>query len=147
MSGSGSPARSPSPSQSPNSGQDIVSRQSGRVTFPQSIKSASQNSVITEDEEMPADFNPFTMPADNDIFMLRDKERQRKKAERIKQRGLKVHEKTTYTSRVNALRASMRRPLDELDAEEDDEAGDEKALAVKDDPSFTIAVTRGIYHK
>ncbi|XP_041459081.1 cilia- and flagella-associated protein 100-like isoform X2 [Lytechinus variegatus] len=142
MSGSGSPARSPSPSQSPNSGQDIVSRQSGRVTFPQSIKSASQNSVITEDEEMPADFNPFTMPADNDIFMLRDKERQRKKAERIKQRGLKVHEKTTYTSRVNALRASMRRPLDELDAEEDDEAGDEKALAVKDDPSFTIAVTR-----
>lgn len=29
---------------------------------------------------MPADFNPFTMPADNDIFMLRDKERQRKKA-------------------------------------------------------------------
>ena len=54
-----------------------------------------------------------------------------------------MHEKTTYTSRVNALRASMRRPLEELEAEEDEEDGDEKALAVKDDPSFTIAVTRG----
>ena len=37
----------------------------------------------------------------------------------------------------------MRRPLDELEAEEDEEDGDDKALAVKDDPSFTIAVTRG----
>ncbi|XP_071486505.1 cilia- and flagella-associated protein 100-like [Diadema antillarum] len=149
MSAPGSPAGSPSPpSRSPTSGekksrQDLVSRQSGRVTFPQSVKSASQHSAITESEEnVPADFNPFTMPADNDIFMLRDKERQRKKAERIKQRGLKVHEKTTYTSRVNALRASMRKPLEELDAEEEEEEGDEKALAVKDDPAFTIAVTR-----
>ena len=33
-----------------------------------------------DNEDLPPDHNPFTMPADNDIFMLRDKERQRKKA-------------------------------------------------------------------
>ena len=38
----------------------------------------------------------------------------------------------------------MRKPLTDLDAEEEkpDEA-DDKAVAVKDDPSFTLAVTRG----
>ena len=38
----------------------------------------------------------------------------------------------------------MRKPLADLDAEEEktDEA-DDKAIAVKDDPSFTLAVTRG----
>ena len=36
--------------------------------------------LFKADEEMPEDYNPFTIPADNDIFMLRDKERQRKKA-------------------------------------------------------------------
>ncbi|XP_022081515.1 cilia- and flagella-associated protein 100-like isoform X2 [Acanthaster planci] len=122
---------------------ESTSRQSGRVTFPHSIKSASEQSAISENGELPPDHNPFTMPPDNDIFMLRDKERQRKKAERIKQRSLKVHEKTTYTSRVNALRSSMRKPLADLDAEEEKtEEVDDKALAVKDDPSFTLAVTR-----
>ena len=36
--------------------------------------------IPADNEELPEDYNPFTMPADNDIFMLRDKERQRKKA-------------------------------------------------------------------
>lgn len=121
-----------------------ASHQSGRVTFPNSAKSGSERSVVLADEEMPEDYNPFTIPADNDIFMLRDKERQRKKAERVKQRGLRVHEKTTYASRVNALRSSMRKPLADLDDEEakEEEGGEGEALAVQDDPSFTLAVTR-----
>lgn len=122
-----------------------ASHQSGRVTFPNSAKSGSERSVVlAENEEMPEDYNPFTIPADNDIFMLRDKERQRKKAERVKQRGLRVHEKTTYASRVNALRSSMRKPLADLDDEEakEEDGGEGEALAVQDDPSFTLAVTR-----
>ncbi|XP_002742365.1 cilia- and flagella-associated protein 100-like [Saccoglossus kowalevskii] len=124
--------------------RDATSRQSGRVTFPQSTKSESHSgTALSESDEMPADHNPFTMPPENDIFLMRDKERQRKKAERIKQRGLKVYEKTTYASRVNAKRASMRQPTDDSDDELEGDAEDtDKAVAVKDDPQFTLAVTR-----
>ncbi|XP_033647144.1 cilia- and flagella-associated protein 100-like isoform X2 [Asterias rubens] len=149
MSGPGSPTQSPSSAVSIISAADkksraeSTSRQSGRVTFPHSIKSASEQSIISDNEDLPPDHNPFTMPADNDIFMLRDKERQRKKAERVKQRGLKVHEKTTYSSRVNALRSSMRKPLADIEADEEkSDDADDKAVAVKDDPTFTLAVTR-----
>ncbi|XP_045165037.1 cilia- and flagella-associated protein 100-like isoform X3 [Mercenaria mercenaria] len=139
-----SPARSNvgSPDASIASGkksrQDNQSRQSGRVTFPNSAKSSSNHSVLSDDT-MPAG-NPFKMPPDSDIFLMRDKERQRKKQERLRQRDLKVHEKTTYASKVNFKTAQMIKPTDS-DEEKDDEETD-KAVAVKDDPQFTIAVTR-----
>ena len=94
-------------------GQD-GSRQSGRVTFPNSAKSVStvlsgiymysytncnwwllvffrficmhlyiKLSFSFADELVPLG-NPFKMPADSDIFVLRDKERQRKKLVRSK---------------------------------------------------------------
>ncbi|XP_070559221.1 cilia- and flagella-associated protein 100-like isoform X2 [Ptychodera flava] len=131
---------SPGSTMSGKRSRDAVSRQSGRVTFPQSTKSESQS----DGDEMRTDQNPFTMPPENDIFLLRDKERQRKKAERTKQRSLKVHEKTTYASRVNAKRASMRKPMGDSDEDLDleDEKDTDKAVAVKDDPQFTLAVTR-----
>lgn len=114
------------------------SRQSGRVTFPNSAKSGSNKSVLSDD--LVPQGNPFKMPPEVDIFVLRDKERQRKKQERLKQRELKVHEKTTYASKVNFRTASMIRPAD---SDDDGEAEDsDKAVAVKDDPQFTIAVTR-----
>ncbi|XP_055999216.1 cilia- and flagella-associated protein 100-like isoform X1 [Ostrea edulis] len=113
------------------------SRQSGRVTFPNSAKSVS--SVLSDELNVPQG-NPFKMPADSDIFVLRDKERQRKKLEREKQRKLRVHEKTTYASKVNFRTASMIKPADS-DEERDIEDSD-KAIAVKDDPEHTIAVTR-----
>lgn len=90
--------------------------------------------------------NPFTIPSDNDIFMLRDKERQRKKDHRIQQRKLKVHEKTTYTSRVNAKTAEMRKIGQASDDEivEEEKKDKDGAIAVKDDPQFTLAITRGV---
>ncbi|XP_067683818.1 cilia- and flagella-associated protein 100-like [Haliotis asinina] len=118
--------------------QDNSSRQSGRVTFPNSAKSAS-SAGLAEDESV-SQGNPFKMPPDSDIFMLRDKERQRKKVEREKQRKLHVHEKTTYASRVNFRTAAMINPTESSD--EDGEEESDKAIAVKDDPQFTIAVTR-----
>jgi len=130
--------------QTPNSevsgkkSRDGASRQSGRVTFPNSAKSGSSGHSIKTDDIMPKG-NPFKMPPDSDIFLLRDKERQRKKQEREKQLKLKVHEKTTYSSRVNFRTAAMIHPA-ESESEEDED--NDKSVAVKDDPQFTIAVTR-----
>ena len=63
--------------------------------------------------------------------------------ERIRQRNLKVHEKTTYATRINFKTASMIRPADSDEEEKKEEEDDGKAVAVKDDPQFTLAVTRG----
>lgn len=62
--------------------------------------------------------------------------------ERLRQRDLKVHEKTTYASKVNFKTAEMIKPTDSDEEKEEEET--DKAVAVKDDPQFTIAVTRGI---
>jgi hypothetical protein len=43
--------------------------------------------------------NPFKMPADSDIFMLREKEKQQKLEEREKNKTLKVHEKLTHNQK------------------------------------------------
>ncbi|XP_066285367.1 cilia- and flagella-associated protein 100-like isoform X2 [Branchiostoma lanceolatum] len=118
-----------------------ASRQSGRVTFPQSPGSGA-GSPLSAGTELAPDHNPFTMPVENDIFILRDKERQKKKAERVKQRNLRVHEKTTYATRVNAKTASMRKAVIESSDSEDEREDEDKAVAVKEDPSWTIAVTR-----
>ncbi|XP_064633100.1 cilia- and flagella-associated protein 100-like isoform X1 [Lineus longissimus] len=118
---------------------DIVSRQSGKVTFPNSARSSRMSE---QSESITPTGNPFKMPPDNDIFVLRDKERQKKKQERIRQRSLKVHEKTTYASRVNFRTASMIRPADSDEERQKSDDDEEKALAVKDDPQFTLAVTR-----
>lgn len=118
--------------------QENQSRQSGRVTFPNSAKSSSSRSIMSDDTIPGA--NPFKMPPDSDIFLMRDKERQKKKQERLRQRDLRVHEKTTYASKVNFKTASMIKPTDSDDEEGEEES--DKAVAVKDDPQFTIAVTR-----
>jgi len=139
--GAGSPGGSDHGSASKKSNA-IVSRQSGKVTFPNSGRSGSnsRNSVLSDESDQKG--NPFRMPADNDIFLLRDKERQKKKQERIRQRKLKVHEKTTYATRINFKTASMIRPADSDEEGEKSDEDDGKAVAVKDDPQFTLSVTR-----
>ena len=127
------------------------------------------------------------MPPNNDIFMLRDKERQRKKAvslivsfllvsyiqsfiillllfhkllvnrilyqahtylqERIKQRSLKVHEKMTYATKINFKTSDMIRPADSDEEMQKSDEDDGRAVAVKDDPQFTLAVTRGNFRQ
>ena len=55
---------------------------------------AAEKSLLKSEESKESE-NPFYMPSDNDIFFLRDKERQRRKEERARMRALKPHEKTT----------------------------------------------------
>ncbi|XP_060082227.1 cilia- and flagella-associated protein 100-like [Ylistrum balloti] len=132
-------AGSPDTDASGKKSRQAISGQSGRVTFPNSAKSGSSRSIMSVDDPG-TQGNPFKMAPDSDIFVLRDKERQRKKQERLRQRGLHVHEKTTYSSKVNFRTASMIRPADS-DEEKDGEDGD-KTVSVKDDPQYTIRVTR-----
>ncbi|XP_028414422.1 cilia- and flagella-associated protein 100-like [Dendronephthya gigantea] len=86
--------------------------------------------------------NPFRVPMDNDIFTLREKERDEKLQQRKVQHKLKVHEKTTYASRVNAKTAEMRKIVDDVDDEGDEMDTKDEDGIVKDDPQFTLAITR-----
>jgi len=55
------------------------------------------------------DYNPFKVPPDADMFVLRDQERKKQLAQRKADRKLKVHDKHTHTSRINELTARTRR--------------------------------------
>lgn len=88
--------------------------------------------------------NPFKVPMDHDIFALRDKEKQKKKQERDEQMRQRVHEKTTYTSRVNARTKAMIRPAGDTDDDLTDEenADDQGDMVLKDDPDFILSTTK-----
>lgn len=60
---------------------------------------------------------------------------------------MKVHEKMTYAAKVNHKTRAMIRPADsdeELAAIDGVPGRDKAAVAVKEDPQFVIAVTRGL---
>lgn len=141
-------SRSPSQGSNkpPRSGGQSASRQSDKVALQSAKSSSGKHSALSVVESVVnPNHNPFTIPHDNDVFMLRDKERQKKKQERIQQRSLKVHEKTTYTSRVNAKTAAMRKIGDDNEddfVEEEKKKDKDGVIAVKDDPQFTLAITR-----
>lgn len=84
--------------------------------------------------------NPYKMPKDSDIFKLREEEKKRKAEDRIRLRSLKVHEKTTQATRINFKTAKMIKPIESDDEQDQD---DEEIVPVKEDPEFTLAVTRG----
>lgn len=103
----------------------------------QASKSAVKKSNSNEE-------NPFKMPPDTDIFLLREREKQRKFNEREHNKILRVHEKITHNSKlVDGMKAGLRPQVsDEEEAEEDDTVGPLKNYAVKEDKTWTIAVTR-----
>ncbi|XP_077307876.1 cilia- and flagella-associated protein 100 [Lithobates pipiens] len=85
--------------------------------------------------------NPFKISPDADFFLIRDQEREKMQMEKEKNKNLKVHQKGTYTTMMNAKMARLRK---EIEAEEMEEAAEdgEKAVAVLDNPSWKLAVTR-----
>ncbi|MGH0167391.1 UNVERIFIED_CONTAM: hypothetical protein FKN15_068077 [Acipenser sinensis] len=84
-----------------------------------------------------ANRNPFKVPPDQDIFLLRNKERERKKLEREQERNLKIHEKTTYAGRVNAKRTKIRDLMKE-GKEEGAKGGSDDEQA-----SWKLSMTKG----
>uniref|UniRef100_A0A1I8H8W7 DUF4200 domain-containing protein n=1 Tax=Macrostomum lignano TaxID=282301 RepID=A0A1I8H8W7_9PLAT len=102
-----------------------------RVNFPASRPAAAagrrRGGAAAED----APSRPFRMPADNDIFALRDQERRRKKQERERQKGLRVHEKVPKKSSISFRQAAL------LEAGPD---GSERSLVSAEDPTHTMAM-------
>ncbi|XP_038668042.1 cilia- and flagella-associated protein 100 isoform X2 [Scyliorhinus canicula] len=88
--------------------------------------------------------NPFKIPRDCDIFVLRDIEREQRKREQNEQKKLKIHDKVTYATRVNAKFGSAQKVEEEPeeDAEAEHQANVKKLSALKSDPSWKVKVTR-----
>ena len=64
-----------------------------------SVGSSRTADILSELENAP---NPFSMPSDEEVFVLREEERHRKLQERERLQRLKVHEKTTWGTRQGA---------------------------------------------
>merc|ERR1712183_265621 len=114
----------------PISKESTVSGKQKKVTRKSSATSntvqiVSQDALIDDDdisstlEDLSINSNPFKVPADQDIFMLRDKERNKKKKNREREARLPVWEKQTYASRINKGIAATRKSA--LQVQEDEE--------------------------
>ncbi|XP_047390821.1 cilia- and flagella-associated protein 100 isoform X2 [Sciurus carolinensis] len=55
--------------------------------------------------------NPFHMSGDVDFFLFRDQELNKTITEREEKKGMQVHQKTTYSSKVSAQQTNLRREL------------------------------------
>ncbi|KAJ1110756.1 hypothetical protein NDU88_008102 [Pleurodeles waltl] len=122
-------------------------RMSSRPSAPRSVVNSAKSgtgtksavSVCTEDSRR-VEQNPFKIPPDSQFFLLRDKEREKKKDERELQKTLKVHEKMTYATKMNSQLAGLRK---EIQSEtEADEPPEQAVAAVQESPSWKLTITK-----
>lgn len=73
-------------------------------------------SESTDDEENPMK-NPFKVPSDAELFSVRDKEIKKAQEDYEKRKTMKVHEKTTYSTKMKA-KSRLRRALKREEEEE-----------------------------
>ena len=71
-------------------------------------------SKASGDVEDEAEFNPFRLPSDTEVFALRERERAKKKEQRAKANKLKLHERKTGKSK---FKVSLRREKEKADDE------------------------------
>ena len=84
------------------------------------------------------------MPPTSELFTLRERERQKLKEERARERQLRVHEKTTYASRLNAKTASLRKQvLSPEKAHHDGTRDGMKESGIHEDTEFVLTTTKG----
>ncbi|KAM9326478.1 cilia- and flagella-associated protein 100 [Gastrophryne carolinensis] len=122
-------------------GARTTSRHSAQRSILSSAKSSTETKPVSAQvKKKKTEPNPFKIPKDANFFHIRDQERERKQMEREKNKNLKVHQKATYTTKMNAKMARLRK---EIEAEEMEEmaANTNKAVAVPDNPSWKLAVT------
>ena len=87
--------------------------------------------------------NPFTMPPEDDLFKLRERERRQLKEVRARERTLRVHEKGTHTSRLNAMTAALRKSvLSPESAGVSSGEGQRRGASIHDDTEFVLATTK-----
>uniref|UniRef100_A0A8D0HMG5 Cilia and flagella associated protein 100 n=1 Tax=Sphenodon punctatus TaxID=8508 RepID=A0A8D0HMG5_SPHPU len=88
--------------------------------------------------------NPFKIPSDIDIFQLRDKEREKAKVEHERRKTLKIHEKMTYSTLMNAKQSGFKKKIQMEEEAEDRElaAEAERLKALRESISWKLAVTK-----
>uniref|UniRef100_A0A8D0HCG2 Cilia and flagella associated protein 100 n=1 Tax=Sphenodon punctatus TaxID=8508 RepID=A0A8D0HCG2_SPHPU len=83
--------------------------------------------------------------SDIDIFQLRDKEREKAKVEHERRKTLKIHEKMTYSTLMNAKQSGFKKKIQMEEEAEDRElaAEAERLKALRESISWKLAVTKG----
>ncbi|XP_064375065.1 cilia- and flagella-associated protein 100 [Dromaius novaehollandiae] len=119
------------------SSSESLSSQSGMETQPVLSESS-------EDNEENSTKNPFTIPPDIDIFSIRDKEREKAKKERERSKTMKIHEKMTYSTKINVKQKGLRKALQKEEEKEDRKqaAETERLKAYQDSLSWKTALTK-----
>ncbi|XP_015284847.1 PREDICTED: coiled-coil domain-containing protein 37 [Gekko japonicus] len=94
--------------------------------------------------ETALDKNPFKIPSDIDIFLLRDKQKEKARLERERRKMLKVHEKMTCSTMIGAKQSGFKRQIQMEEEAEDKEfaAEAERLKALRESISWKIAVTK-----
>lgn len=67
-------------------------------------QSSLSDNGINESDGDNGDNNPFRIPTDEEVFLMKDVEKKQKQLERVKLAKLPIHEKTTFTTRFAVKR-------------------------------------------
>ncbi|XP_066469074.1 cilia- and flagella-associated protein 100 [Tiliqua scincoides] len=124
----------------------IASRESIDVFTIPSAKSGQQTKSVTSEsaQNLLLEANPFKIPSDIDIFLLRDRQKEKAKLERERRKSLKVHEKMTCSTLQNAKQTHFKKEIQMEEEAEDRElaAEAERLKALRESISWKIAVTK-----
>ncbi|XP_039187243.1 cilia- and flagella-associated protein 100 isoform X1 [Crotalus tigris] len=125
----------------------MLSQQTGDVFTISSAKSSSgqgTKSTPPQDRGLLLEQNPFKIPADIDIFLLRDKQKEKARMERERRKTLKVHEKMTCSTLQSAKQSGFKKAIEMEEEAEDKElaAEAERLKALRESLSWKIAITK-----
>ncbi|KAM3848624.1 cilia- and flagella-associated protein 100 [Vipera latastei] len=125
----------------------VLSQQTGDVFTISSAKSSSgpgTKSTPPHDTNLLLEQNPFKIPADIDIFLLRDKQKEKAKLERERRKTLKVHEKMTCSTLQSAKQSGFKKAIEMEEEAEDKElaAEAERLKTLRESISWKIAITK-----
>ncbi|XP_026534030.1 cilia- and flagella-associated protein 100 [Notechis scutatus] len=125
----------------------LLSQQTGDVFTIPSAKSSSRpttKSLPSQNIDRLLEQNPFKIPADVDIFLLRDKQKEKARMERERRKTLKVHEKMTCSTLQSSKQSGFKRAIQMEEEAEDKElaAEAERLKMLRESISWKIAVTK-----
>ncbi|XP_053233999.1 cilia- and flagella-associated protein 100 isoform X1 [Podarcis raffonei] len=122
----------------------LTSRQVGDVFTIPSVQSGESKLASSGATDFQLDKNPFKIPSDIDIFLLRDRQKEKARAERERRKTLKVHEKMTCSTLQGAKQSGFKKEIQMEEEAEDKElaAEAERLKALRESISWKIAVTK-----
>ncbi|XP_047122843.1 cilia- and flagella-associated protein 100 isoform X1 [Hydra vulgaris] len=105
-------------------------------------KKTEEFTVMPSKNDTLSNQNPFRVPKDKEMVKFQEEEKNQKKQVHQEQLLLKVHEKTTYVSRLNARTKAMIHPAGDTDDDlSEDTCSNKETLVLKDD--FVLSTTKG----